>query len=231
MGISQKLNEMWHDPKQRVAMSSVLAAVFLVLFKLYVGIATNSLGILSEALHSGLDFVAAAITMVAVISAVKPADEEHLFGHGKAENFSALIETILLLMTCLWIFWEAMNRIFYHTVEVEASWVSFVVMATSIVVDISRSRALSRVAKKYNSQALEADALHFSTDILSSAVVIVGLIMVRLSAMLGQPILMLGDPLAALCVAFIVVVVSLRLGKRTMDHLMDRAPQRARCGR
>lgn len=218
MSINQRLKDIWDDPKQRVALSSVVAAIFLVLFKLYVGIMTNSLGILSEALHSGLDFVAAAITMVAVVSSAKPADEEHPFGHGKVENFSALVETILLLMTCLWIVYEAMKRIFLHDVEVDASWASFVVMGTSIVIDISRSRALYKAAKKYNSQALEADALHFSSDILSSSVVIIGLIFVNL----GFPI---GDPIAALGVAALVIIVSIRLGKRTMDHLMDKAPE------
>ncbi|MFH0815728.1 MAG: cation-efflux pump [Methanobacteriota archaeon] len=218
MGMSQKMREIWDDPKQRVALSSVVAAIFLLLFKLYVGIITNSLGILSEALHSGLDFVAAAITMVAVISAVKPADDDHPFGHGKVENFSALIETILLLLTCFWIVYEAMNRIFFHEAAVEASWASFLVMSISIIVDVSRSRALYAAAKKYNSQALEADALHFSSDILSSSVVIAGLVFVKM----GFPI---GDPIAALGVAMLVTVVSIRLGKRTMDHLMDKAPE------
>jgi cation diffusion facilitator family transporter len=206
------------DPKQRVAFISVLAAVLLVLFKLYVGFVTNSLGILSEALHSGLDFVAAVITMAAVISSAKPADRDHPFGHGKIENVSALIETGLLLLTCVWIIWEAIDRIFYHSTNVEANWASFLVMGVSIVVDASRSTALSRAAKKYNSQALEADALHFSSDILSSFVVILGLVSVKL----GFP---LGDPLAAIGVAIWIVIISFRLGKQTVDHLMDKAPE------
>jgi cation diffusion facilitator family transporter len=206
------------DPKQRVALTSVIAAIFLVLFKLYIGIVTKSLGILSEALHSGLDLVAAAITMAAVLSSAKPPDRDHPFGHGKIENFSALVETVLLLVTCIWIVWEAVDRIFFHDVHVEASWASFVVMGTSIAIDVSRSRALANAAKKYNSQALEADALHFSSDILSSLVVIAGLVSVKL----GFP---LGDPLAAIGVAVFIIAVSFRLGKRTVDHLMDRAPE------
>ncbi|MBN1655856.1 MAG: cation-efflux pump [Deltaproteobacteria bacterium] len=206
------------DPKKRVAFTSVVAAVFLLLFKLYVGIVTNSLGILSEALHSGLDFVAAAITMFAVVTSAKPADRDHPFGHGKIENFSALIETLLLLLTCVWILWEALERIFLRSVEVEATWAAFLVMGVSIAVDISRSRALYRAAKQYNSQALEADALHFSSDILSSLVVIAGLVFVKL----GFP---LGDPLAAIGVAIWIMIISLKLGKRTYDNLVDRAPE------
>jgi len=225
MSINLKLKAVWNDPKQRVALSSVVAAVFLVLFKLYVGVITNSLGILSETLHSGLDLVAAAITMFAVVSAAKPADEDHPFGHGKVENFSALVETMLLLLTCVWIVWEATERLRSHGEVVEASWAAFLVMGVSIVIDISRSRALYRAAKEHNSQALEADALHFSTDIWSSAVVIAGLVCVRLSAMYDAPWLVNADAIAALGVAMIVVVVSLKLGKRTMDHLMDKAPE------
>jgi cation diffusion facilitator family transporter len=212
-----KVRKIIHDPKQRVAFSSVLAAAFLIVLKLYVGLVTNSLGILSEALHSSLDFVAAFITMSAVVSASKPADSDHHFGHGKSENLSAMVETILLLITCFWIFAEAFNRVFISHQFVEANLWAFGTMAISIVVDVSRSRVLYRAARKYNSQALEADALHFSSDILSSSVVIAGLVFVRL----GLP---LGDPLGAVGVGILVLIVSLRLGRRTLDYLMDKAP-------
>jgi len=222
MGFSSRMKDMWHDPKQRVAMSSVIAAVFLVLFKLYVGIITNSLGILSEALHSGLDLVAAAITVIAVYSSAKPADEDHPFGHGKAENFSALVESLLLLLTCVWIFWEAAKRITSGEMDVDTSDLAFasmmLVMIVSIIINISRARALYRAAEKYHSQALEADALHFSSDILSSAVVIVGLIFVKL----GFP---LGDPIAAVIVGIVIIYATVKLGLRTMDYLMDKAPE------
>ncbi len=197
-------------------MTSVLAAIFLVTFKLYVGILTNSLGILSEALHSGLDLVAAAITMLAVLSSARPPDLDHNFGHGKSENLSALAEAVLLIATCAWIFYEAYRRIFLESVPVQANLAGFLVMGVSMFIDINRSRMLRNVAKKYNSQALEADALHFSTDILSSAVVILGLIFVRL----GWPI---GDPLASTGVGILIVIASLRLVRRTFDALMDRA--------
>jgi cation diffusion facilitator family transporter len=160
--------------KRWVALSSVLAAVFLTTMKLVVGLMTGSLGILSEAVHSGLDLAAAAMTLFAVRVSGRPADREHTYGHGKVENLSALFEAVLLLVTCVWIIYEAIQRLFFKHVVVEASIWAFLIMGISIVVDFSRSRALARVAKKYDSQALEADALHFSTDIWSSSVVIVG---------------------------------------------------------
>ena len=165
--------------KQLVALSSVVAAIFLTLFKLVVGLLTGSLGILSEAAHSGLDLVAAAVTLFAVRVSGRPADREHTYGHGKVENLSALFETLLLLVTCVWIIYEAVQRLFFKSVEVKLSIWAFVVMILSIVIDFAARACCSRVAKKYDSQALEADALHFSTDIWSSSVVIVGLILVR----------------------------------------------------
>jgi cation diffusion facilitator family transporter len=212
--------------KQTVVLSSVLAAVFLATIKLVIGFLTNSLGILSEAAHSGLDLVAALITFLAVRASGRPADREHPFGHGKVENLSALAETFLLLATCVWIIYEAIGRLFFRTVEVEANIWAFVVMGTAIVVDISRSRALYRTARRYNSQALEANALHFSTDVWSSSVVIVGLVLVRLADVFPthRAWLLRADAVAALVVAGIVIGVSLQLGRRTVDALLDRAP-------
>jgi cation diffusion facilitator family transporter len=203
--------------KQKAAISSVIAAVFLTLFKLIVGLTTGSLGILSEAAHSGLDLVAATLTYFAVKIADKPADREHTYGHGKFENLSALFETLLLIVTCGWIIYEAVNRIFFHEVHIEVNFWSFAVIVTAIIVDYSRSRILFKAAKKYNSQALEADALHFSTDILSSGVVIVGLI----GAGFGFH---KADAFASLVVSGIVMWISFRLGKRTIDMLTDRIP-------
>jgi cation diffusion facilitator family transporter len=210
--------------KKLVALSSVLAAVFLTLIKLVVGIITGSLGILSEAAHSGLDLVAAGVTWFAVSVSSRPPDREHTYGHGKIENLSALFETFLLLLTCVWIIYEAVQRLFFKDVEVEANFWAFLIMVISILVDISRSRALYRVARKYKSQALEADALHFSTDIWSSSVVIGGLVLVRLSDVLGVEWLVKADAVAALGVAGIVVYVSVRLGMRTISALLDAAP-------
>ncbi len=212
--------------KRMVAFSSVLAAIFLTTIKIVVGLWTGSLGILSEAAHSGLDLVAAVVTFLAVRVSDKPADAEHTYGHGKVENLSALIETLLLLATCVWIIYEAIERLFFKDVTVDASPWAFGVMATSIVVDVSRSRALKRVAEKHDSQALEADALHFSTDVWSSVVVIIGLALVKLGESVGSgiPWLSKADAMAALGVALIVIYVGVQLGKRTVDVLLDTAP-------
>jgi cation diffusion facilitator family transporter len=206
------------NEKRSVAFLSVLAAVFLTGMKLAVGLLTNSLGILSEAAHSGLDLVAALMTLFAVKISDKPADESHHYGHGKVEGFSAFFEVILLMVTCGYIIYEGVERIIGKSAHVEVNIYSFAVMAISIVVDISRSRSLSRVAKKYKSQALEADALHFSSDIWSSAVVIAGLVAYKFFG------LVLADSIAALAVAVLVIVVSVRLGIRTINVLLDKAP-------
>jgi len=211
--------------KGMAAGSSVVAAVFLTTMKLVVGLMTGSLGIIAEAAHSGLDLIAALITFFAVRVSDRPADESHLYGHGKVENLSALAETVLLLITCGWIIYEAFDRLFLHPTEVDPSIWAFLTMGISIVVDFSRSRMLARTAKKYNSQALEADALHFSTDIWSSSVVIAGLALVKFGELTGQKQFFLrADAMAALVVALIVIYVSLQLGKRTVDALLDRAP-------
>lgn len=207
------------NEKTFIALTSVIAAIFLTSFKLIVGVFTGSLGILSEALHSALDLVAAIITLFAVKFADEPADEAHNYGHGKVENYSALIETILLFITCVWIIYEAVRRLITHEVEIEVTVWSYVVISISIIIDISRSRALSRTAKKHNSQALEADALHFSTDIWSSSVVLFGLVCVSLFDF------HYADPIAALIVAVIVFTVTYRLGKRSFDALIDKAPE------
>jgi cation diffusion facilitator family transporter len=168
--------------------------------------------------------VAAAITYLSVSVSDRPADQDHPFGHGKVESLSAFVQTGLLTATCAWIVWEAVRRLFFRDIHVEASLWAFGVMFISITVDTFRSRALFRVARKYNSQALEADALHFSTDVYSSSVVILGLILVRASQQPELHWLRNADPVAALAVAGIVVYITLRLGKRTVDALVDAAP-------
>ncbi len=198
--------------KRSAALSSVVAAVGLTSFKIIVGLLTNSLGILAEAAHSALDLVAALMTFFAVRISDKPADREHNFGHGKVENLSALFETVLLLATSAWIINEAVKRLVFKNVEVEVSIWSFIVMGTSIAVDYTRSRILYRAAKKYNSQALEADALHFSTDIWSSSVVILGLIGVTVARFIpGLTWMSEADAVAACIVALIVIYVSAEL--------------------
>ncbi|MDD2524176.1 MAG: cation diffusion facilitator family transporter [Endomicrobiaceae bacterium] len=203
--------------KKQVALSSIIAAFFITAAKIVVAVFTGSLGILSEALHSALDLIAAIITYIAVHIADQPADSSHHYGHGKVESLSALIETVILVITCAWIIYEAINRLLTGNVHIEVTFWSYAVVILSIIVDFSRSHALMKVAKKYQSQALEADALHFSTDIFSSMVVLLGLI----CAQIGWH---MADSIAALAVAFIVIGISYRLGKRAVDALLDKAP-------
>lgn len=207
------------EEKRSAAQASLFAAVGLTAFKIIVGLLTGSLGILAEAAHSGLDLVAAAMTLVAVRMSAEPPDSGHLYGHGKVESLSALAETLLLLVTCAWIVREALHRLLHHQGGVKVTGWSFAVMATSIVVDFSRSRVLARAAKKHHSQALEADALHFQTDVWSSAVVLGGLLAIKLGLFPEA------DAVAALGVCAVVMWVSLQLGRRTVDALMDRAPE------
>ncbi len=212
--------------KRLVALSSVGAAIGLTGIKIVVALLTGSLGLLAEAAHSALDLVAALMTFFAVRVADKPADATHNYGHGKVENLSAFLESALLFLTALWIIYEALNRLFYHAHQVETSVWAFVVMIIAVLVDYTRSRALLRVARKLGSQALEADALHFRTDIWSSLMVIAGLAIVaigrtwQLPPWLGQ-----ADAVAALGVSLLVIWVSIRLAKETIDALTDHAPQ------
>ena len=210
--------------KRGVALNSVYVAVVITGLKLVVGFTTGSLGIMSEALHSGLDFLAALITYFSVRVSDRPADADHQYGHGKVENFSAFLETGLLLLTCVWILWEAIRRLWTGEFHVEPTFAAFAVMIISMVLDYWRSHRLKRIAVKYDSQALEADALHFSTDIWSSGVVITGLVLVWAAEHYQIPQLKMADPVAALIVAGVIIHVSWRLARQTIDALLDAAP-------
>ena len=206
----------FQNKKERVALASLGAAVFLTSAKFIVGIVTGSLGILSEAIHSLLDMVAAAVTFFSVRVSDRPADREHNYGHGKVENLSALFETLLLLVTSVWIIYEAMDRLISGNYFFEVTLWSYLIVITSIVVDLTRSRALKSAAIEFDSQALEADAMHFSTDIWSSSVVLLGLICSNFG-------IYQADSIAAIVVAFIIVYVSVKLGIKAVDVLMDKA--------
>ncbi len=215
-----------HREKVVVALSSVGAAIGLTSLKIVVALLTGSLGILAEAAHSGLDLVAALMTFFAVRVADRPADASHNYGHGKVENLSAFLESGLLALTAVWVIYEASRRLLFQEGHVEVSIWAFMVMFISIIVDFTRSRVLLRVARKLESQALEADALHFSTDIWSSSVVIAGLLVVYLTSIFHLPAwLGQADAIAALGVSGIVLWVSLRLARETIDALVDRAPE------
>ncbi|WP_298069043.1 cation diffusion facilitator family transporter [uncultured Mailhella sp.] len=212
--------------KRKAAASSVFWSALLTAIKLAAGISTNSLGLLSEALHSTLDLAAAGITCLAVRVSSQPADEEHPYGHGKAESLAALAETGLLLVTCVWIVAEAVERLCFGAAPVEPSWWAFAVVCVSLLVDISRSAMLRRVARKHKSRALEADAMHFTTDIWSSAVVLGGLVCVSLASFTPEgselgSVLTHADAVAALGVAVIVLRVSWSMAKNAVLILMD----------
>src|SRR3954465_5313946 len=196
---------MMRREKRGVALNSVIAAVFITILKGIVGVTTGSLGIISEAAHSAFVLGAAIITLFSVRVSDKPADADHQYGHGKIENFSAFLETGLLLLTCIWIVWEAVRRMFFSHRSIEPSPAAFVVLFVSMAVDWWRSRALKKMASKYDSQALEADALHFGTDIWSSGVVVLGLACVLAGRRYGIPWLADADPVAALFVAGVIV--------------------------
>ena len=169
-----------HKEKTKVALISIIASASLALFKFVIAQMTGSLGILSEALHSGLDIMAAIMTLYAIRMVIRPPDLEHPYGYAKFESLTSLAETILLFVAAGWIFYDGFQRIFFIHSEPEITFFSFAVMIVSIIVDYSRSKTLYRIAHKYGSQALELDALHFKTDMLTSGVVLVGLVVVYL---------------------------------------------------
>jgi cation diffusion facilitator family transporter len=207
-----------HDEKQKVALGSIAASGGLTIAKAIVGLSAGSLAILSEAAHSLIDFFATVMTYFAVRISGKPADEEHHYGHGKIESITALAETALLFVLCGIVIWEAAHRLFGSQGHaVEATVWAFVVIVVSIVVDFFRARLLYRVAHETASEALEADALHFGSDMWSSIAVLVGLAGVAF----GLP---WADAAAALVVALFVCLAGWRLGRRTIDTLTDTAP-------
>ncbi len=211
--------------KKRAALLSVGSAVLLVSLKAFLVVKTGSLGVLSEALHSGLDLVAAIITFLSIRVSDRPADETHPYGHGKFENFSAFVETGLLALTALYIIYEAFARLFFRSVHIQPSIMAIVVLLVALSIDITRARALGRAARKYSSDALEADALHFSTDVWSTTVVIAGVGLVWAGETLNLPWLIYADALAGLAVAAVILWVGSQLGRRTLDVLLDAAPK------
>jgi cation diffusion facilitator family transporter len=210
--------------KRMAALASVGSAVILVALKIFLTVITGSLGVLSEALHSILDLIAAVITFLSVRVADKPADADHLYGHGKVESFSAFVETALLLVTALYIIWEAIHRLLFRGTHIRPSLGAIIILAICMGVDFIRSRRLSRVAEKYPSEALEADALHFSTDVWSTFVVILGISGAWIGMKYDIPWLGTLDAFAALIVSGVIIWIGSRLGKKTVDALLDVAP-------
>ncbi len=209
------------NPQRRTALVSVFAAIALIAMKLTVGIAANSLGLLSEAAHSGTDLVAALLTFFAIGVAVRPADTAHHFGHGKAEHLAALAEGAILVVISVFIAWEAVRRLTGRThAEVDAQWYVLAVVGIVMVVDLSRTIVSQRAARRYESAALASNALHFGSDLAGSTAVLIGIVLVRQ----GYP---KADSAAALFVAVLVLAAAVRLMRRNVDVLMDRAPVEA----
>jgi cation diffusion facilitator family transporter len=209
------------NPQRRTALASVGAALALITLKLVVGLATGSLGLLSEAAHSGTDLVAALLTFFAVGVAGRPADRGHQFGHGKAEHLAALAEATILVVVSLAIGWRAVLRLTGHThAHVDAAWYAIAVVGAVIAIDVGRTVASARVARRYASAALASNALHFGSDLAGSLAVLIGLIAVRRGYEHA-------DAEAALFVAVLVLVAAGRLMRRNIDVLMDRAPSAA----
>ncbi|HEY7017022.1 MAG TPA: cation diffusion facilitator family transporter [Gaiellaceae bacterium] len=206
------------SPQRRTALFSIVAACVLIAVKLIAGIATNSLGLLSEAAHSGTDFIAALLTFVAVGVAVRPADTGHPYGHGKAEHLAALGEAAILVIASLLIAWRALWRLFgLASGQVDPRWYALLVMAGVMVVDAVRASISYRAGKRYRSAALQANALHFASDLAGSGAVLLGLAVARAGYHWA-------DSAAALFVASLVLVAAGRLMRLNVDVLMDRVP-------
>src|SRR5579872_893043 len=206
------------SPQRRTALVSVVAAIVLVAVKLSVGLATHSLGLVSEAIHSGTDLVAALLTFFAVGVSARPADAGHSYGHGKAEHLAALAEASLLVAASLFVAARAIQRLSGSThTHVHAAWYALAVLGVVIAIDASRTLVSWRAARSLQSAALQSNALHFASDLLGSTAVLAGLIAVRAGAQ-GA------DAIAALFVAVLVLLAAARLMRTNVDVLMDRVP-------
>jgi cation diffusion facilitator family transporter len=209
------------SPQRRTALASIVAALVLIALKLGAGLASGSLGLVSEAIHSGTDLVAALLTFFAVGVAGRPADPGHPYGHGKAEHLAALAEAAILVVASLFISYRAIEHLTGSAErDVEATWYAFLVIGIVIVVDASRTLVSWRGSRRYGSAALEASALHFGSDLAGSVAVLIGLTFVAA----GYPG---ADSLAALFVAVLVLLAAARLMRSNVDVLMDRTPDEA----
>jgi cation diffusion facilitator family transporter len=214
--------------KRRAALHSMVAAAGMTLLKLSAGLLSGSLGVLSDAAHSGLDLVGVTLTYFSVKVSDKPADEDHTYGHGKIENLSSFGEAGLMAISCAWIVWEAIRRIFSHQVELHDSLWPVLVMLLSIAVDYWRSRRLRAAAERTGSPALATDAFHFASDIWSTLAVLCGLGASWCGARFGIPWLRYADPVAAVVVSLLILRLTLHLGRETVGVLIDEIPAETR---
>ena len=204
--------------KEKAALASIFASAGLTLAKFIAGILSGSLGLMSEAGHGLLDTGATTLTYFAIRAAAKPADDDHPYGHGKIEAVAALAETGLLMVLAVGVLVFATRELYTASAHIDANWLTFAVLIVSIIVDAVRWRGLSKIAQETGSEALSADALHFSSDLISSALVLVGLLFSRYGFVQG-------DAIAAIGVALFIGIAGMRLGRRTIDTLVDTAPK------
>ena len=226
--VNEPAAESFSADKQRVARRSMAAAAAMTLLKIAAGLLSGSLGVLSDAAHSGLDLVGAALTYFSVHVSDKPADEDHTYGHGKIENLSAFSEAGLMALSCAWIIGEAVERIFFRAVEIRHSLWPVLVLVASIGVDIWRSRQLSAVAARTGSPALATDAFHFASDIWATAAVLAGLGATWVGQRFQIASLHYADPLAAVVVSLMILRMTVRVGHEAVAVLVDEIPAETR---
>ncbi len=214
--------------KRRVALKSMLAATCMTALKVAAGLISGSLGVLSDAAHSGLDLAGAGITLFSVRVSDKPADEDHTYGHGKVENLSAFFEAGLMALSCAWIIWAAIQRIRHNSFELRYSLWPVLVLVASIGVDFWRSRELRRVAEQTGSPALATDAFHFASDIWASLAVLAGLLATQVGVAFHVGWLRYADPVAAIFVSLMILRITTRLTTEAVDVLMDQIPAETR---
>jgi len=203
--------------KKRIALFSLLVSIFLIVVKIIIAYLTNSLGVYSEVLNNGLDLVLVLITYIAIRASIKPADKDHTYGHGKYENFSALIELTIISLLSFFIIYKSIQRIIYKNFELNLVWYAYLVLAVSIAVNIIRVFFLNYAAKKYSSIAFRSNFINYTGDIFSSAIVLIGLIFAKFG-------IHIADPIASMIVAVILIIFTLRFSFRIVRNLLDYIP-------
>jgi len=204
--------------KKRITLLSLIVSIFLVLTKIAIAYISNSIGVFSEALNNGLDLVAVLITFFAIRIAAKPADKDHTYGHGKYENLSAFIEIIVIFLLCSFIIYKSVQRIMNRDFVLTLNIYIFIILIISIILNIIRVYFIGRVAKKFNSFALKAEFLNYTSDIFGSIIVIAGLVLARYGFLLA-------DPIASIVVASVVMFLSLRMSYKVVMNLLDYIPE------
>ncbi len=207
-----------NNAKKKITLFSLLVSIALVIIKVVIAYISNSIGVFSEALNNGLDLVTVLITFFAIRIAARPADKDHTYGHGKYENLSAFIELTIIFLLCSFIIYKSVQRIINRDFILTLNIYIFIILAISIVLNIIRVYFLGKAAKRFNSFALKAEFLNYSSDIFSSIVVIAGLALANYG-------ILLADPIASIVVASIVIFLSLRMSYKVVMNLLDYIPE------